>query len=412
MTRSPVSSITPVRLAVVLLATSLAGCSTITGWFSSDKVDYRTQARQIEGLQVPPDLSQLDNHSMTQDGTISASSYEQQQQQRRAVGDAAAPGAKPAPNSPAAAAANRVALSSVGNLSLERDGDVRWIHTDAAPEQLWGKVVAFWTDAGFEIDSAKPEIGLIQTKWHEDRSKIQHDILRDTIGKVFDGAYSTGQKEQFRTRVERSAKGGTDIFVSAYGIEEVYTSSGRDNTTWQPRAKDPLLEATMLSKLMLQLGGQTDGAALAAAAPAAAAASGAEAVAAAKPALPPQAAAEPRKPRALSEVPNQLEITDGFERAWRRVGQALDRHGFTIEDRDRTQGLFYLRYADPNQVGKEEPNFFQRLFGAKEVVANRYRVAVRSNGEHTTVLVLDNNGRQTTDDDAKRILGLLMDDLR
>ena len=399
MTRSPaLSAITPVRLAVVLLAGSLAGCSTITGWFSSDKVDYRTQARQIEGLQVPPDLSQLDNKSMTQDGAISASSYEQQQQQRRAVGDTAAPGAKPA------AAPGNLAVNAVGDLAIQRDGDVRWIHTSATPEQVWAKIVAFWTDAGFEIDSAKPDLGLVQTKWKEDRSKPESDLIRTTLGKVFDFAYSSGKKNQFRTRVERAANGGTDIFVSEYGVEEVYTTQGRDSTIWQPSPKDPLLEATMLSRLLIQLGGKVE----AAEAPLAAASGAASAPAPTQLAAGPQ----PHKPRALTEVPDQLEVAEGFDRAWRRVGQALDRHGFTIEDRDRTQGLFYLRYADPNKVGNEEPNFFQRLFGAKEVQANRYRVAVRTNGDHSTVLVLDNNGKQTTDENAKRIIDLLMDDLR
>jgi len=396
-------SITPVRLAVVLLAGSLAGCSTISGWFSSDKVDYRSQARQVEALQVPPDLSQLDNKSMTQDGTISASSYEQQQKQRLAVGDTAAPGA-----TPAAVAPERLAVGTLGDLAIMRDGDIRWIHTSATPEQLWPKIVDFWTtDAGYEIDSAKPELGLIQTKWKEYRSKPQSDAIRETLGKLFDFAYSTGQKNQFRTRVERAANGGTDIFISEYAVEEVYTSSGRDNTTWQPAQKDPLLEATMLSRLLLQLGGKPEQAATA---PLAAAAASTPAAAG----LPSQQLAtgvQPHKPRELSQIPDQLVVAEGFERAWRRVGQALDRHGFTIEDRDRTQGLFYLRYADPNQVGKEEPNFFQRLFGAKEVQANRYRVAVRTEGDHTTVLILDNNGKQATDQNAKRIIDLLMDDL-
>ena len=111
-------------------------------------------------------------------------------------------------------------------------------------------------------------------------------------------------------------------------------------------------------------------------------------------------------------MPGSLAVNDGFDRAWRRVGLSLDRHGFTIEDRDRAAGLFYLRYADPEKAGQEEPNFFQRLFGAKGTTPVRYRVSVKAEGDKSTVRILDDRGQAVTDDNAKRILSLLMDDLK
>ena len=168
-----------------------------------------------------------------------------------------------------------------------------------------------------------------------------------------------------------------------------------------------MLEAEMLSRLMLKLGAKDEdakAALLAASTP--------------KPVAAPNAVgmadpATPRAARSLADVPDSLAVAEGFERAWRRVGQSLDRHGFTIEDRDRTQGLFFLRYADPSQAGKEEPNFFQRLFSKDAAPAQvRYRVKVTSVGERSTVMVLDNKGQQQTGDIGKRILNLLMDDLR
>lgn len=161
----------------------------------------------------------------------------------------------------------------------------------------------------------------------------------------------------------------------------------------------------MLSRLMLKLGGKEE------AAKAVVAEAGKPAPATAASTLRVGGEA-PKARRPLSEVPDSLSVADGFDRAWRRVGLSLDRHGFTIEDRDRAAGLFYLRYADPEQAGKDEPNFFQRLFGAKAAAPVRYRVSVKAEGVKSTVGILNEHGQAVADDNAKRILSLLMDDLK
>jgi outer membrane protein assembly factor BamC len=391
VTRSSFVSSQPVRLACLVLAGSLAGCSS-TDIFSSDKVDYRSAARQTSGLDVPPDLTQLarDNRAPAQQGTVISAAALQQ-----------GAAAKPA----ATATASTVALNAVGDVRLERSGSDRWLRTTQTPEQLWPLLRAFWQERGFELTKDQADVGVMETNWNENRAKLPQDIIRATIGKVFDGLYSTGERDMFRTRIERNASGGTEIFISHRGMQEVYTSQQKDQTVWQPRPADPQLEAEMLARLMLKLGAKEEDAKGALAGAAAPAATTAAATGGTKPG---SASARP-----LSEVPDSLQINEGFDRAWRRVGQSLDRHGFTIEDRDRPQGLFYLRYADPNQAGKEEPNFFQKLFSSDTApAAVRYRVSVKSEGERTTVMVLDNTGKQQTNENAKRILGMLMDDLR
>jgi outer membrane protein assembly factor BamC len=392
----PVSSLRPTatRLACTAFVLSLAGCSTIDSMFSGDKVDYRgAAARQTQGLEVPPDLTQLakDNRAQVQGGSITASALS-------AAKPVATPGAQ-------TAAAGNVALNAAGDVRLERSGTERWLHTAATPEQVWPQLRAFWQERGLELVKDQPEVGTMETNWAENRAKLPQDFIRSTIGRVFENLYSTGERDMYRTRVERGAN-GTDIFISHRGMQEVYTSQSRDSTAWQNRPTDPHLEAEMLSRLMLKLGGKEDAA---------------KAVAATAPAATPEAAPSSLKVggegqrvtrRPLSEVPESLTIADGFERAWRRVGQSLDRHGFTIEDRDRAAGLFYLRYADPEQAGKEEPNFFQRLFGAKAAEPVRYRVSVKTENDKSTVRVLDERGQPVANDNAKRILSLLMDDLK
>jgi len=382
---------TATRLACTAFVLSLAGCSSLDGLFSTDKVDYRSQAKQTGGLDIPPDLTQLakDNRAQVQGGTITASAL-------TATRPAATAGQTPA--------ANSVAPNSAGDVRLERSGTDRWLHTSATPEQVWPQVRAFWRDTGLELVKEQPEVGILETNWAENRAKLPQDIIRSTIGRVFDGLYSTGERDMYRTRVERSAN-GTDIFISHRGMQEVYTTTAKDSTAWQPRPSDPTLEAEMLSRLMLKLGGQESAAkAVVAEAPK---------TADAKPSTLATGGADPLRPRRpLSEVPDSLSFNDGFDRAWRRVGLSLDRHGFTIEDRDRAAGLFYLRYADPEKAGQDEPNFFQKLFGAKGSTPVRYRVSVKADGVKSTVRILDDRGQAITDDNAKRILSLLMDDLK
>ncbi|MFY7865887.1 outer membrane protein assembly factor BamC [Roseateles sp.] len=385
---------TPVRLACLVLAGSLTACSSFDNTFSSDKVDYRSGARQTTGLDVPPDLTQLARNNRTQsaDGAVSAAAFQKKVD------------SNPAANATPGAGKPSVALNAAGDVQLERDGADRWLRTSLTPEQLWPQLREFWQERGFELTKEVAEIGVMETSWNENRAKLPQDAIRATIGKVFDGFYSTGEKDMFRTRVERSST-GTQITISHRGMQEVYTGPQKDNTAWQARPSDRELEAEMLSRLMLKLGAKEEQAKAAVAAANAPAVTSGQAAAAAAVAAP--------VARKLSDVPDSLQVNEGFERAWRRVGQSLDRHGFTIEDRDRKQGLFFLRYADPNQAGKEEPNFFQRLFSSDTApTATRYRVSVKSEGERSTVSVLDDKGQLQTGENAKRILNLLMDDLR
>jgi len=369
----------PLRALSLALAAALGGCSSFDPLFNNDKVDYRTQSKQTPGLEVPPDLSQLQRQSpLGNAGSVSAAAL------------AAQPTA-------VAVATNQVALNSVPGAEIVRAGGVRLIRTSISPEEVWPVARAFWTELGFDLPKDQADVGVLETDWKENRAKLPKDFIRRTIGTVLEGLYSTGERDQFRTRLER-VDGKTEITVTHRGMHEVYTNAQRDQVVWTQRPTDTELEAEMLSRLLLRIGGKAPvDLAQAGAAPAAS---------------PAAAATEPAK-LALSQVPHEIVLADGFENAWRRVGQSLDRHGFTVEDRDRRAGLFFLRYADPSQAGKDEPNFLQRLFSSdKGPTTGRYRVAVKSDAKGSVVSVQDSQGVQQTNDNAKRILALLLQDLR
>ena len=191
----------------------------------------------------------------------------------------------------------------------------------------------FWKDNGFNLAHDRPEAGVIETEWAENRAKLPNDFIRRSIGRVFENAYSTSELDKFRTRVERTPT-GSDIYISHRGMEEKYIGERKESTVWQPRPTDPSLEAEFLARLMVKLGAKDEEA---------------KAVVATAAAVP---TAAPARARVLADRPGPtLQVDDGFDRAWRRVGLALDRSGFTVEDRDRAQGVYFVRYVDPAFAG-------------------------------------------------------------
>jgi outer membrane protein assembly factor BamC len=206
----------------------------------------------------------------------------------------------------------------------------------------------------------------------------------------------SGLRDQFRTRVERTAT-GSEVYIIHRGLEEVYVGDRRESTTWRPRANDPQLEADSLARLMVSLGAKDDVARTAVAS-------------AVQPAT--RVTAPDGSPAAATAT--SLLVDEPFDRAWRRVGLALDRGGFTVEDRDRASGLYYVRYIDPKNVGKDEPGWFAKLFGDKSnpQAALRYRIQLKASGTKTSLTVQDSTGTVDTGENAQRIVGLLTTELR
>jgi outer membrane protein assembly factor BamC len=382
-----VSFPSPVRPLCLAITLALAGCGSIDQITGNENVDYRTSGNKTAPLDVPPDLTQLsrDARYAPQGQSVSASAFQ---------AGAAGPSAAAAGTT---AVAVNTATTEAGQTKIERLGNERWLSSPLTPEQMWPQLRAFWQEMGLGLVVDRPETGVMETDWAENRAKIPQDALRAVLGKVIDSAYSTGERDKYRTRVERTET-GCDVFITMRGMVEVYSNNQKDMTTWQPRPTDPSIEAEMLGRLLQKLAAKPPRAITPAAAMAAASA--------------PEPAA---RARMLADRPAPtLQVDDSFDRAWRRVGLALDRSGFTVEDRDRAQGLYFVRYVDPAQAGKEEPNFFTKLFTSKSDPTGpvRYRVSVKGEGNVSIVTVLDNLGAPEKGEAGQRIVKLLLADLK
>ncbi len=366
-----------VGTASILAATMLlTSCSSVGNLLAGDKIDYKSSGKAGPSLDVPPDLTQLSRETryVVPGSAITASAYQLGSGSSQIV---------------------PVAATSVGDVRIERAGNQRWLVVNRPADQLWSPVRDFWLEGGFLLALDQEKLGIMETDFSENRAKIPQDFIRSSIGKLFDALYSTGERDKFRTRLERNAIGGTEIYISHRGMVETVKTAGAaggGDTIWQPRPADPELEAEFLRRLMVKLGVSQEQSKVLVAA----------------------GATAPTSRVANVNGTPVVQMDENFDRAWRRVGLTLDRTGFTVEDRDRAQGTYFVRYVEPTQ-DSQEPGFFSKLFsfsGSAAVPPLKYRIAVKSQGSATTVSVLNAQGAAEASANAQRIIKIIADDLR
>ena len=373
------------RLKMVVAAAAatllLAACSYLPS-IESDKIEYKS-AGKLPPLEIPPDLTRPtadDRYAVPDINPKSGAAYSVYSKERGAVPDPA----------------KATVLPSQENARIERAGTQRWLVVKGEPDSVWSVAKQFWQETGFIINSENTDAGVMETDWAENRAKVPDGAIRGILGKLLDTVYSTSERDKFRTRLERGAEPGmTEIYISHRGMEEVYVSANDNQTKWQPRPPDPELEAEMLRRLMARFGVQQERAKVE--------------VAAAK--------APVRATLVKGQGGGTLSVNDQFDRAWRRVGLALDRVGFTVEDRDRSKGLYFVRYVDPDADNRtaQPKGFLAKLnhFTSKQKPSGeRFSIHGKDGDSVSQVSVLDKDGKQEKSDTANRILSLLYEQLK
>ncbi len=385
----------------VALAAALSGCATmnqvseiVTG--GNTKTDYKSATKSLPPLEIPPDLtrpSSNDRFALPESarGATTFSEYS-------------------ANRSDASKSGNSDILPVLSNVRLERAGSQRWLVVAETPEKVWPVVKEFWEKSGFIVNLEVRDAGIMETDWAENRAKLPQGMIRNAIGRLLDQLYSTGERDKFRTRLERTADGkGTEIYISHRGLEEVLVATASNSPVndsrpvWQSRASDPELEAEFLRRLMVRFGVDDASASR-------------------------QVASVPKIERAklvkTADGSGAIEMDEPFDRACRRVGLALDRIGFTVEDRDRSKGFYFVRYVVPEidaAAGKKDDGLLSKLAfwrsSKRDAKPEQYRVLVKGadndadKGE-TQVSVLNTSGAAEKSEAASRILSLLHTQLK
>jgi outer membrane protein assembly factor BamC len=395
-----------IRAVVVTMITGaavLAGaCSgtldeTLDEYLPKKEAQYKSST-SLPPLEVPPDLSSaaindaLPVPGPSGAGTATYSEY--------------ASGGQTQP-----ASIQSSVLPEPESARIERAGDKRWLVITATPAQVWPRLREFWLAQGFLINMEDPSIGIIETDWSEQRTDFKSGgFFSNFMKKLSSGLYGAATRDKFRTRLERGTEPGTtEVYISHRGAEEVSTANSTrtaapddsDSKVWQPRPADPELEAEMLNRMLIAFGVEEQRARTM------------------------MAETQERRERATmvrqQDGAKALALQESFSRAWRRTGLALDRVGFTVEDRDRSRGLFFVRYVDPEAdvAGEEKKGFLSKLkfWGSDEKAArdDAYLISLigGKDGDQTTqVIILNKRGEPENSDTADRILGLLHEQLK
>lgn len=318
---------------------SLVGCDSIP--FINNTSDYKGASRS-RPLEVPPDLTASPvSDAYAIPGSANYSSYSQAQEgQETAV---------------------EKVLATPDGVRLEKAGAQRWLVVNAPAEKVWPVIREFWNDQGFAVRSENAQLGVMETEWI-DSEKIQKDTsgnVGERFDKWLDSLSGFTDKKKFRTRLERGSEAGTtEIYMTHRSVSgapddgknRIQTQLGEIDTGYKADAKtaptadarDAELDAELLRRLMVKLGVEeqkskaiiTQGVTL-------------------------------KRAEVVKEADGsaRLILNDTFDRAWRRVGLALDRIGFVIEDKDRSNGLFFVRYADVDidDAPKKKKGLFETL---------------------------------------------------
>ena len=397
------------RFAVMLMAGGLvAGCGTS----SPTKIDYKSDSKSKQvSLAVPPNMidETSDQRSLPpQGGETSLSTLQQVQAQ-------------------APAANTLTVVPQVTGMHIQRDGTESWLVIDnKAPDQAWAPIRRFWQEQGFLLVVDQRDKGVMETDWNETHASINEGLIRDTLSKAMGNSYVSSERNKYRTRLETAPNGGTYVFISQKGMREAISGTNNESTKWEAKPNDPGLEQEYLKRLMAALaladsrttqsaqlspaGTQTAPNAATAGAKSAAAATAAQNVAlSAQQPMPDDAA----NTTAAQFSSTELTLSEPYDRAWLRVGLALDRSNFTVDDRDASRGLYFVRYVDPKDLTSAEQGFWSQVFhGKKEKVAKQYLVNVRAvTPDQTRVAVVDDKGAIDQSSQAKQIMGLMVDQL-
>jgi outer membrane protein assembly factor BamC len=373
-----VMKVVGITLTVVAAAIIAGGCSS---WSYGNKIDYGS-AERLPPLEVPPDLAEP-RRSERFDVDDGATFSDYTKAREGAV----------------ATERGQVVLPQEEGMRIEGAADYRWLVVNMEPDQLWQPIREFWQQTGFLIAIEDPRLGLIETDWAENLAKTNDSWFGRTFG-ALKLVYSLGERDKFRTRVERGEEPGTsEIYISHRGlVQQNQNQQLRANSTlpekgyWQVRPRDPDLEAVMLHRLMAKLGGTQEQIEQAKAAPAPA----------------PRAELTTRE-----DSLEYLALQDTFDKAWRRVGLALDYIGFTVEDRDRSEGVYFVRYNDPDADVEKSGLDKLAFWRDDEPVNQKFQIRVAGMEDRgSEVRVLDESGATLATQTSSRILVLLRDQLK
>jgi outer membrane protein assembly factor BamC len=362
---------------VLLLVAGSTACSLFGG-------KPESAAKIREPLEVPPDLARPQSGDLATgvpSGTAVYSTYTSKTPET--------PTSDKTPESPTpeSAAPTAPAPETKTGVKLQRDGQLRWLEVQAPPNQVATRVRRYLLSQNMKLTVDDSKSGIFETEWEERKPNIGGNAFTRLLSSM----QSTGLRDKYRIRIETGRVAGTsEVYVSHQGLEEVVlNSTSGPSTTWQPRATDVEAEAQLLSGIMTTLGlseQEAQG----------------------------QVGKAVATTGAVKAKDSLLLPQQDLDQAWRRVGQALDRSNFVIEDRDRHLGVYYVYDRGNADAAKQGGLFGGWLkFGENtDQIEDRLQVVLKVAEGGTSVKVLNVKGERTESKNGEQLLDYLQKQLQ
>jgi len=358
------------RVALLAICFSLAACS---GGSGNSRIEYEA-SKTLPPLEVPPGLGQpIDT------GTDN-------------IPEMNAPGADAKGED-----GKREVLPRSADIKIARDGSTRWLVIDRSADKLWPRLRQFWESIGLEVKVDEPGAGIMETNWAENRADTPDGFFARMVKKVFSSAYSAATRDKYRLRLEPLGDGRTELFVTHYGVKEVVPESQTGEaleSVWEVRPSDPELANEVLNRLVLFLGGSKQ---------------------TAKAVLKDQA--RETAPRAHIDG-DRVVVDESFSRTWRLTGLALDRIGMVVEDRNRSEGIYYVSHVDLlKDAGVEKKEgWFSSMFssdeGKKTAQEKQWQIHLSGDDNTTRIRVYDAQGNPLSEENSMPLLKRLQESLK
>jgi len=311
--------------------------------------DYVSSSRS-RNLEIPPDLSEIEsNDSYSVPGEVK--SYQDYIEREKSL------------NSELNNVNIKKVIENPDGIKIVKSGTLRWMTVDKKPEILWPHIKDFWEEMGFRITVANKRTGIIETQW-TDTNDIKLESNSGAISrfdKWLDSLSGFADKRKFRTRIELTEDGKTEIYISQrsvdaaldqhskiletrnseynvstiYKIQE-YIPDGEDGEKIEisesRKLDDYEIDSELLTRLMIKLGAADFDAR--------------------------EKVANPLilvKAKLINDKSDTyLKMLDPYDRSWRRLGLALDIIGFVTEDKNRSEGIFYVRFSQIDLPSKKD----------------------------------------------------------
>jgi len=351
---------------VVTLLLNLIACSSTPGWkgiYSSEIKD-----KDMSRLDVPPDLSQPN---------VSDS---------LALPNIAAAGSTYSTFTNTSYKGDKVTPANPQGVRVVRDGANQWLEINAPAEKLWSQLRVFFTEVGFEVKREDINLGIMETNWQENRASLPTNWFSKLLNRIS----STGLRDKYRARLEKTNKPDvTRVFITHQGLKEHAAEEINSvKIWWATRPSDPELEAEMYQRFLIFRDiSKADAKKLFA-----------------------KANSKERTQIIDKNGTQMLQVGEGFARTWRRVGIALDRIGLLVEDRNRSDGVYYLRITeDFNDKIKEDKGWLSSLFSKGNVkLKERYLLSVSDENDKTIISIIETTGAKAD----SRFVNQLLKDLK